>query len=142
LFAEWFSIPALLATHFGFAALLGRLLNHARRQPPGMVNSLAVGLASLAFIAANLGLPWGVEARLAIWVLAVAVLVVFARQPARLPAWLWSASFGLRYAGVVMGLIILWGISNGLASMPLTLSGLAAIAGGLAWMRSQSLHSV
>lgn len=132
----WFLIPALLGVYLGFGGFLGVLLHNIRASHTP--NALAGGIAFALFVylPASLGLPFSSPALLLLsWLGSLVVMGAYAFGLHRLPAIVRTPWFGLHYAGIVMGLIVVWGFTNASAAPDLLVGSLAALAGTMAWIR-------
>jgi hypothetical protein len=130
------AIPALVATHFGFAGTLGELIYRARAYPEKVYLVAALSFGGLVFLPASFALPLPGWLRYLTWCGALGLTLAFSFRPSRLPGWLWTPHFVYRYLGVLMALILLWSLGGELSPPMVLMSGSAALAGGLALQRS------
>lgn len=114
----WTELISLLV-YCGFSGVLGALL---RRGWLGW--SLVFG--GLVFLPVSLGLPDAWWARFVGWSLAVVVIMLYYKCPARLPGWLWGKTFAWFYLAGLMILISAWGVISGYVGVGAA-SGVAAI---------------
>ena len=138
----WLSLPAIVMVYLGFASLQGALVHWLRSEVSKDSVIAAIAFSTFVFLPYSLSLPLPPLTRNAAWVAALFLIVLFAARPAALPKWFWSQRFSLRYAAVVMSLILVWSFSliNSQISVWGLVSGVvAALAGSLAWRRSRAL---
>lgn len=128
MFADWVSFSALLAIQFGFAALLGALVEGARR----LGDRLLLGISGLLYIGASLALPIDLNFRIVAWLVSALLFWGFLRTPLVFsdhPRLTWL------YVVFAMTLIAIWSAAQ---ATQLTFWGLGAAAGlaaGLACWR-------
>ncbi|MDH5507679.1 MAG: hypothetical protein OEZ02_10710 [Anaerolineae bacterium] len=135
--AVWFSILALLAINLGFAGFFGALLQLARHRPSKSRLMVSLAFGTLFFLPVSLAMYFVPYLPAFAWVGSAALVVLYTWQPEWMPAWLHTPVFGLYYAGVTMGLILLWSTVNFLSPTKMLLGILAALAGILAWQRGR-----
>ncbi|MEX1071719.1 MAG: hypothetical protein WEC37_03745 [Anaerolineales bacterium] len=128
MFSETISLVALLAVHFGFAALLGALMSRA----VSLFHGSTLGVASFLYMTATFTLP------LALWTKIIVLLIsalLFALSAARTPKFLFHPRIGWLYAGLAMSLIFAWTATQGWQTPLLSLGAAAGLAATLAWRR-------
>jgi hypothetical protein len=132
--SETLSLIALLAVHFGFAALLGALMSRAvsYRDRLGLFQGSVLGVASFLYMTATFTLP------LELWTKVIVLLIsalLFGLSAAQTPRFLFHPRIGLLYAGLAMTLILAWTATQGWQIPLLSLGAAAALAATLAWRR-------
>lgn len=128
------SLLALLVVHFGFAALLGALVNRVR----SLAETCLLVFLALLYLAATFTLPLPLWAN-ALVLLAVVFLAALSASRVQRP--LFQPRIGLFYAGFAMLLILLWSAVQGWQYPLLTLGAAAGIAATLAWRRGLQISS-
>jgi hypothetical protein len=124
-----------VSIQLGFAGVLGALLNQLRGSSLRWKRLAGISLGALVFVPLTLVLPFPAFWQCLLTLLALNLFVLYTLHPPAIPDWLWSPGFGWRYAGFVMGLILVWSLSDGHTPEVLLLGLLAALAGTLAWLR-------
>lgn len=131
-----FSLLALLAIQLGFAGGLGAWLYRLRTLPTYPVQVVGLVAGFLIYLPASIALPFSFGWQVFIWSLGTTCLIAFTIRPVSLPAWIWRPDFAWKYTGITMGMILLWSLSQPTTAPGLLLGSLAALAGVLAWKRS------
>lgn len=126
--SETLSLVALLAVHFGFAALLGALMSRAVNLFHGSV----LGVASFLYMTATFTLPFELWTRVIVLLISA---LLFGLSAAQTPRFLFHPRIGWLYAGLAMTLIFAWTATQGWQTPLLSLGAAAALAATLAWRR-------
>lgn len=132
MFSESISLLALLVVHFGFAALLGALVNRVQWLAEGAV----LAFLSLLYLMATFTLP------LPLWADFLVLLGSFflaALSASRIPRPLFQPRVGWFYAGLAMLLILFWSAAQGWQYPLLTLGAGAGLIGTFARGRGLGL---
>lgn len=129
---ETVSIFVILAAYLGFAGVLGSVIAGRQRGQAWITGVYA----ALIFLPASLGLPFHWPHMQLTWVAGLMVIVLFARQPAFFPIWLWEPRFAFAYFGVVMFLIWFWAFLFEGPTLWLGLGAPAILAGILSIRRA------
>jgi hypothetical protein len=129
---SWISLPALLAVHLGFAALLGAVSGTARQTRWQFPTYCAVGLGSLLFLGANLALPLPMWANSLVWMTSAGAFGLGFESAELLRG---RVEFGWYYAGTAMILILIWGMAQGFSPPTLVIGLAAALAAGISLRR-------
>jgi hypothetical protein len=133
LIASCLTSSAILAAYLGFAGVWGVLFRRAREN---MVLIIIYGL--LLMMPAALTLPWQFAVKILVWGISLAVICLFATQPANLPFWLWQRNFAYGYFGVLMLLILGWTASTGQPVLWMWIGLPASLTAVLVWYRAFS----
>ena len=128
MFSSSISLLTLLVIHFGFAALLGALLNRVKTVTDGFLFTFLAIL--YLFATFTLPLPW--------WGNVLVLLGSFflaSLSAARIPRSIFRPRNGWLYAGLAMLLVLTWSSAQGWQYPMITLGAAAGLAALLALRR-------
>jgi len=127
-FADWVSFSALLAIQFGFAALLGALVDGARH----FADRMLLGISGLLYVGASLALPIELSFRIIAWLVSALLFWGFLKTPfvfSSHPRSTWL------YVVFAMTLIAIWSAAQTTQVAFWGLGAAAGLAAGLACWR-------
>jgi hypothetical protein len=99
---------SVFLVYCGMAGIWGRLLSRSYHNRLNLLFSVIMG--GMLFIISSVWLPWSGLGRIAAWVLALGVVILYAMRPVGPPEWIWSHRFGLIYFGGMMLLTVIWSL--------------------------------
>ncbi len=122
---NWISFSALLSIYFGFAALLGIWIFHAKKNGNLRFQAIPLIIAALMIVLSIWVIPYNIAFKLFLLITCLVAMSITAfrlNQFSFHPDWAWL------YSAFSMGLIMIWSITQGQAVLAFSMSFLAAIA--------------